>query len=148
MILQIANHALLRRKGLIAFVRMANTAWFDTESKKLEAHSNKTTPTGSTFMKVSKEVMVILQVLMIHILKPKNHTQSISKQTAPHGSFCCTAQQSGSIPLYLAVMAGNQQVVKELLSSQAEHQVHIRRGVRLLTEFFLRRGSKYLLAPI
>lgn len=39
--------------------------------------------------------------------------------------------QSGSIPLYLAVMAGNQQVVKELLGSQAEQQVKITRGVSI-----------------
>jgi len=39
-----------------------------------------------------------------------------------------TSDKSGSIPLYLAVMAGNQQVVKELLGSQAEQQVKITRG--------------------
>ncbi|PFX27903.1 Ankyrin-3 [Stylophora pistillata] len=37
--------------------------------------------------------------------------------------------KSGSIPVYLAIMAGNQQVVKELLSSQAEQQVKIARGI-------------------
>lgn len=37
--------------------------------------------------------------------------------------------KSGSIPLYLAIMAGNQQVVKELLSSQTEQQVKITRGI-------------------
>ena len=41
----------------------------------------------------------------------------------------CVLFQNGSTPLFLAVMAGNQQVVKELLASQAEQQVKITRGV-------------------
>jgi len=39
-----------------------------------------------------------------------------------------TTDKNGSTPLFLAVMAGNQQVVKELLASQAEQQVKITRG--------------------
>lgn len=60
--------------------------------------------------------------------RPSGAVEIVKTLLKPSGKDAKLAtDKNGSIPLYFAVIAGNQHVVKELLSSQAEQQVKVTR---------------------